>query len=394
MKVAFFHDARLKKYQKTVYTSGGLTNTYLQRYLKFFSKVTLCTREEVVKTEEEIKKLSICSGENIEFKGIKSLNLRSLFWGEDRKKIQENVKNHDFLIIRLPSFIGLVACQEARKEKKKYVIEMVGCPFDSLWNYGKISKKIVAPIFAWINKYEIKKAKFVTYVSNEFLQKRYPNKNKIIGCSDVDIPTIEEKNLERRIKKIREKQEKKENVYKLGMIGSLNVNFKGHETAIKAISQLKGKWNMELHLLGTGDQKRWIAMAKKYEVENQLVFDGVLPHEEVNKWLDEIDIYLIPSLTEGMPRALIEAMSRACPTIGTKVGGIPELLDPEMLINKKDEKQLREKIEKLITNSEKMEEMAKRNFYKSLEFQKEQLDNKRNEFYDKMLREIKLNECE
>ena len=271
---------------------------------------------------------------------------------------------------------------------------MVGCPFDSLWNYGKISKKIVAPIFAWINKYEIKKAKFVTYVSNEFLQKRYPNKNKIIGCSDVDIPTIEEKNLERRIKKIREKQEKKENVYKLGMIGSLNVNFKGHETAIKAISQLKGKWNMELHLLGTGDQKRWIAMAKKYEVENQLVFDGVLPHEEVNKWLDEIDIYLIPSLTEGMPRALIEAMSRACPTIGTKVGGIPELLDPEMLINKKDEKQLREKIEKLITNSEKMEEMAKRNFYKSLEFQKEQLDNKRNEFYDKMLREIKLNECE
>ena len=194
MKVAFFHDAKLGEYKGKFYTSGGLTKNYLQRYLKFFSSLTLCTRKSKIKTEEETKKMSDCISNNIEFNGIEKLSLGSLLWGKDRKKIQENVSNNDFIIIRLPSFIGIFACMEARKQKKNYLIEMVGCAFDALWNYGQLSKKIVAPIFAILNKYELKRAKNVIYVSNKFLQRRYPTNGNYIACSDVNIETIENNN--------------------------------------------------------------------------------------------------------------------------------------------------------------------------------------------------------
>lgn len=386
MNAVFFHDSRLRKCDNLYYTSGGLTNRYLQRYLKFFSKLTLCTREEEISKQENIEKFSISSGDKIEFKCIKSLKLISLLLGKDKEKIKENIRDNDFAIIRLPSFIGLIACKEARKYKKNYLIEMVACPWDALWNYGKISKKIVAPIYTILNKYEVKRAQNVIYVSNEFLQKRYPTNGKYIGCSDVDIQCTKKENLEKRIKKISIKENCKNEIYKLGIIGSLNVNFKGHKTAIQALGKIKDSIRFELHFLGTGNKEKWIKMAKKHGIEKNLFFDGVLPHEKVNKWLDGIDIYLIPSLQEGLPRALIEAMSRACPAIGTDVGGIPELLDKEMLIRKNDYNQLARKILELVNDKEKMKTIAQKNFNKSLKYRKDSLDNKREEFYREILK--------
>ena len=55
----------------------------------------------------------------------------------------------------------------------------------------------------------------------------------------------------------------------------------------------------------------WMQEAKKMNVSNFIQFDGTLPSgQKVYDWLDEVDIYLQPSFQEGLPRALIEAMSR------------------------------------------------------------------------------------
>lgn len=67
---------------------------------------------------------------------------------------------------------------------------MVACPWDALWNYGKFSKKIFALPTYLLNKTTIKKAPNVIYVSEEFLQKRYPTNGKNIGCSDVVLKDI------------------------------------------------------------------------------------------------------------------------------------------------------------------------------------------------------------
>ncbi len=387
MKLAFFHDARLKKYEDNYYTSGGLTNDYLQRYLKDFTSITLCTREENIE-KEKIGKLSIVSGKNINFDTVKKINIFSLLFGKQKKKIVKNIKDSDFVIIRMPSIIGVIACKEINKINKKYLIEMVGCPFDALWNYGTILGKIAAPIMYILNKYYIKKAQNVVYVSNEFLQRRYPNKNNNLGCSDVNIKQVSNDVLQQRIRKIENKKEGA--TVKLGLIGSLNVKYKGHNIAIKAISKLKDKYNIELHFLGVGNKENWINLVKKYKVNDIVYFDGTLPGgEEVYKWLDDIDIYLMPSLQEGLPRALIEAMSRGCPCIGTKVGGIPELIGEECIIPRKNEKKLAYKIVELINDKEKMKSIAKRNFYKSQEYEREKLDEKMDKFRKEILDEEK-----
>lgn len=387
MKVAFFHDVRLKKYNEIYYTSGGLTNDYLQKYLKYFTDITLCVREENVE-KKNIEGLSIVSGKNINFDTIRKIKIFSLLFGKQKNKIKENIIKNDFSIIRMPSFIGMVACREANKNKKKYWIEMVTDPLDTLWNHGNHLGKIIAPIIYVINRHCVKKAENVIYVTDKFLQKKYPNKKNNIGCSDVNLEELSDRVLQARLEKIEAKEQNE--IIKIGLIGSLNVKHKGHKVAIKAISKLKDKYNIELHFLGAGDKANWINIIKKYKVSDIVHFDGTLPSgQQVYNWIDKLDIYIMPSLTEGMPRSLIEAMSRACPSIGSNVGGIPELIGKECIVPRKNEKELAYKIIELIEDKDKMKSIAKRNFYKSQEYERNKLEGKMDKFRKEVLDEGK-----
>jgi glycosyltransferase involved in cell wall biosynthesis len=107
----------------------------------------------------------------------------------------------------------------------------------------------------------------------------------------------------------------------IGTIAAVDVKYKGQENVIKDLGHLKneGILNFEYHLVGGGDQIHLSELAKKYNVHESIKFIGSLPHNKIFEWLDSIDIYIQPSLTEGLPRALIEAMSRGTPSIGTVI---------------------------------------------------------------------------
>lgn len=99
--------------------------------------------------------------------------------------------------------------------------------------------------------------------------------------------------------------------------------------------------------------------------------------------MDELDVYLIPSLTEGLPRALVEAMSRGLPAIGTNTGGITELLDQEYLNQPNDYKSLAKKLTGLVSDKQKLINCAERNFANSKQFSSEVLNLRRNSFFDR-----------
>lgn len=89
---------------------------------------------------------------------------------------------------------------------------------------------------------------------------------------------------------------------------------------------------IELRVLGPGYRRPCTAVVQKLGLDGHVRLDGVIPAgSPVLSWLDQIDLYLQPSFQEGLPRALIEAMSRGCPALGSTAGGIPELLDAECL---------------------------------------------------------------
>lgn len=265
---------------------------------------------------------------------------------------------------------------------------MVACPWDSLWNYGGIKAKLFAPIIYMKTKKQVKDAKNVIYVSEKFLQERYPTKGNQISCSNVNIQKVKDEVLNNRIQKI--EHMKNQSKFRIGLVGSLNVNFKGHSTAIKALSLLKQKYDVELHFLGAGDKNKWIPFIKKCNVEENVFFDGVLPSgEPVYKWMDELDIFLIPSLQEGLPRALIEAMSRGCPAIGVKTGGIPELLDERYVCKRKDYKSIAKKISELLEDKDIMIDQAEKNFHKAQNYTKDILNERRKNFFKQIYRKIK-----
>src|SRR5699024_3076967 len=119
-----------------------------------------------------------------------------------------------------------------------------------------------------------------------------------------------------------------EKVLKIGMIGTFHVKYKGHEDAIKALNHIVSNQlipNPKLCLVGTGNSQ-WIKdLAIKYEVNDYVDIIGTLEAGEkgILPFLDNVHIYIQPSKTEGLPRTIIEAMSRGRLVAGAKVGGIP-----------------------------------------------------------------------
>lgn len=386
MNLLFCHDAKLLKFGKKYYTNGGLTASYLNKYLKYFDHLTVFTRKVEV-TQIDKTKYAICNSSDIEFQCSTNSNILWLLTKKNRDSLKKEIMKSDFIIARLHSVNGFLAVYYAKKNAKKILIEQVGCPFDSLWNYGGFSGKILAPIFFFANKRAVRKADYIIYVSEVFLQGRYPSNAKSIACSDVNLEEIDQSVLEQRLNKINTNHR----ILKLGMIGSLNVNFKGHEQAIRALPLIKKSFEcVELHILGSGEKNKWQKLASSLGVNNNVFFDGTLPSgKAVYDWMDSLDIYLIPSLQEGMPRALIEAMSRALPAIGNDVGGIPELISSEYIVQKRNYKCLAKKVTLLAKNKNEMKKQVTANFKRALDFDKSSLESKKNKFYRGILEDIR-----
>ena len=384
MKILFVHDHVMRKYNNDFFSTGGLSNEVFQRFLEKDDEIYVYTRVKNI-TDKENKLIQvngnnvICKPSNIYHKPIDYyIKKRKL-----RQEVNARLTNIDFCIIRLQSMLGSIVLEEVKKKNIPYIIEMVACPWDSLWNYGGIKAKLFAPIIYMKTKKQVKDAKNVIYVSEKFLQERYPTKGNQISCSNVNIQKVKDEVLNNRIQKI--EHMKNQSKFRIGLVGSLNVNFKGHSTAIKALSLLKQKYDVELHFLGAGDKNKWIPFIKKCNVEENVFFDGVLPSgEPVYKWMDELDIFLIPSLQEGLPRALIEAMSRGCPAIGVKTGGIPELLDERYVCKRKDYKSIAKKISELLEDKDIMIDQAEKNFHKAQNYTKDILNERRKNFLIKV----------
>ena len=87
--------------------------------------------------------------------------------------------------------------------------------------------------------------------------------------------------------------------------------------------------NVELKIAGSGSQRKEIVTAlRNHGLEEKCEFTGVYTTvKERDQFLSSIDVFVLPSLTEGTPNAIIEAMAHEKPIVATRVGGIPDLVD-------------------------------------------------------------------
>lgn len=392
MNIVFAHDHRFKEDSYgNIYSGNDFNDEVWKRYKFIGENITIIARCEKVTSNEELKGYTMLKEKNVKLVKMPNVNnLKELILNNKKIKadIKKTISESDGIIIRLSSTIGNMVCTEAKKQKKKYLVEVVGCPWDSLWNYGTITGKLMAPIYYYLTKVKVRDSKYVIYVTNSFLQNRYPNKNINIGCSDVSIIDVDEDILKLKINGYDSKSN-----FSIGLMGSLDVNYKGHDTAFKALKEvLKYNSNVSLRLIGPGDAGRWKKLCNELGITKNVYFDGLKKNgDEVCEWLDNIDIYIQPSLQEGLPRAVVEAQSRGCAVIVTDCGGMAELVDKNFIIQKKDSKSLANKILKLINDKELMKREAIRNFENSQNYKKDKLNEKRLAFYEDFKQYIRSN---
>lgn len=116
---------------------------------------------------------------------------------------------------------------------------------------------------------------------------------------------------------------------------------KGYHFLIRA---LEGIENVELILIGGGKQKAELeTLSKKLNVET--IFKGKLQHSQIVDELQKADVFVLPSVTEGMSNSLLEAIACGLPVLVTNVGGSAELVkDNGFIVEKANYSTLREKI--------------------------------------------------
>ncbi len=384
MKVLFVQDTYFYKGNNNQYYSEHIDNCILNRYLHLGDKVTFLGREENQKKHQDLKKRfspldkSKCSVVGVpNFKTLKG-------YFKYKKKVQEKVENtvkeHDIIMPRIPSALGALAVKYAIKHNKALIGEIVGCTWDGYWNYN-LKGKLVASYYYFKQRKIVKKLPYAVYVTQHFLQKRYPTRGKHINASNVVIQNVDHSILEKRLHKILNKKE--DEVVVFATIAGLDVPFKGQKYVLQAMAKSKIK-NSVYKVVGNGSGNLLKENAKSLNLVNKFEVIGAIKHNEIFDFLDDIDLYIQPSKQEGLPRALIEAMSRGLPSIGSRTGGIPELLDREFIFNKGDSRELAKIIDKY--DKDKMFREAKRNFNKAQEYSIANLNNKRYRFYYEFLR--------
>src|SRR5260221_1981209 len=89
--------------------------------------------------------------------------------------------------------------------------------------------------------------------------------------------------------------------------------------------------NISLNIAGDGSQRQKIAArAKALDVASRYRYHGGYTHpEECRGFMESLDVFVMPSFTEGTPNSIVEAMACGKPIIASEVGGIPDMLGDE-----------------------------------------------------------------
>lgn len=380
----FVHDHVFVECERSLYTTGTLNQSLLSQYKEWFGGISVLARHKSVGSDHQsVKPENRVEGD---FRLVEKSGNPFDYLGY-RKVVREAVNEAECVVSRMPSVLGWMAVEECRKQGVPYLVEMVGDPWNLLW-YHSWKGKLFAPIMTAATKACCRKAPYVLYVTNEYLQGRYPTEGKSVGVSDVSIPPLTEDVLEKRLAHIA--QRKTDSSIVMATVGSIEIPYKGQDSVIQAMKILKNRGiSTEYYLVGGGDRSRLENMAIECEVADRVHFIGVLPHDEIFKLLDNVDMYVQPSHTEGLPRSVIEAMSRALPVLASNVGGLPELIDERWLFPKNDSNAIAAGIVTIMSEADKT---ALDNFGKAKKFDSALLTESKNSFYSSYAYAVKISQ--
>lgn len=381
----------------SVWTKVAYDYPFFERYLAAFDSVRIVARAAADSSITESYKA--VTGPAVEFwplpfyLGPQQFLLRRR---EIRKSLLTAVEPGDALLCRVGSPLADELLPSFWKKGRPYGLEVVGDPHEALGPHT--IRHPLRPLFRTLATRSLRrqctKAIAVAYVTREQIQKRYPCPAHSVGVSDVgpldfrSKPKVfttsyssvfcEDTQFVDRARFYHDRD-----CPRILFVGSLAQRYKGADVLIKAVKHLLPVLAPAVALVGDGKHRAELeTLSRKLNVTDHVTFLGELASgQPIRDQMDRATLFVMPSRTEGLPRAMIEAMTRALPCIGTRVGGIPELLADEDLVNPDDVAGLAAKIKEVCTDPERLSRMSARNLKRVQEYRPEALGKLRNEFY-------------
>jgi len=146
----------------------------------------------------------------------------------------------------------------------------------------------------------------------------------------------------------------------MGVIGRLSKE-KGHIYLIESINKVKTQLkNIRVLIIGDGTEEQYLKRkVNEYELADKVLFLNY--QNEIGAYYKIIDLLLLPSLSEGLPNVVLEAMSNSIPVLATNVGAVNQIIDNGKngwIIEPKDINKLAECLVKLSSNKSLLENIG------------------------------------
>lgn len=228
------------------------------------------------------------------------------------------------------------------------------------WPFLEPTRKLYWRAMAWIGSYltSLLAHQVILVSNNDLAHTRMPglrNKFKVIHTAVSDFPLLERNEARATLLGEDVIKNHQQNIWVVTH-GEINHN-KNHSTAIDAIAEFNSTHTTKIFyvIIGSGD----LMSSLKEQVSlkgltDQVQFLGY--QKEARQYLLAFDMYLIPSLKEGLPYSLLEAGLAGLPCIASRVGGIPEVITDHqsgILINPQNHMGIVEAFDFLLTNADK-----------------------------------------
>lgn len=388
--VTIFLEERFDKLADGTYHSLIFNDDFWSRYLNVFDEVYVVARAKKTNINStEFSRKNLTTNPCVFFhevpyyhggKHFISVFFKILFFMNEISK-----KPSGSFILRMPGLISVFILPFLVVRNKKYGIELVGDPYDVFGSggVGKYFSKVLQMIFTTITVFACARAASVAYVTKSKMQKRYPPKKGVFftNYSSISLP----RELIKEQKNICDYDVCKS--FRVLMVGSMDQMYKGFDLVILSMERLVKKFpNLKIIIIGDGIYRKKLEdLAFSLGVQDNFEFLGRRSRNFVLEAMESMDFFIMPSRTEGLPRALIEAMAKGLPAIASNVGGIPELLERDFLFESENVDHLSKMLEEIIPDKNLRQKMSKNNIIKSWDYEESTLQERRDQFYRALL---------
>lgn len=366
----------------TVWTADQGHYGLWQRYLNVFDAVAVVARVKSVGHAEAV-------GRRVDGDGVSIVPIPHYLgpwqyarrYRQVRRAVRAACWPDDAVLFRVPARIATTMAPAVYRDKRPFGVEVVGDPYD-VFAPGAVTHPL-RPYFRWLytraQREQVHRAAAVSYVTRDTLQRRYPA-HPAAYTTHYSSVELDETAFVDAVPFARTDGEN----LRLVTVGSFAQMYKGVDVLLRAVALLHERGlPVSLQIIGEGRHRPEMeALAAELGIGASIFFRGQLPSSAVvREEFDRADVFVMASRTEGLPRAMIEAMARGLPCVGTNVGGIPELLGDAFLVPAEDPVSLADSIGRLAADPERRKAASVRNLDVARSYASDLLYERRNAFY-------------